>query len=75
MIESDLRRQQEIGRIENHYRIIANSVANKGFIVSFRPAAEAGVESKSIDVDVKVIVEQLLIPGEYPRYDEATIAN
>lgn len=62
MIESDVHRQRAIDKINSHYGAIANSIANKGFIVSFRPPPEDGGESKSIDVDVKVIVEQLYIP-------------
>ena len=65
MIESDVHRQRAIDKIDSHYGAIANSIANKGFIVSFRPPEEESGKSKSIDVDVKVVVEQLYIPSEY----------
>jgi hypothetical protein len=65
MIESDIHRQRLMDKINSHYGAIANSIVNEGFIVSFRPPAEDGGESKSIDVDVNVMVEQLYIPSEY----------
>ena len=65
MIESDVHRQRAIDKIDSYYGAIANSIANKGFIVSFRPPAEESGKSKSIDIDVKVVVEQLYIPSEY----------
>jgi len=65
MIESNVRKQRAIDKIGGHHGAVASSVVNKGFIVSFRQPAEEGGKSKSIDVDVKVLVEQLCVPGEY----------
>jgi len=65
MIESDVHRQRAIDKIDSHCSVMANCIANKGFIVSFRLPAEERGKSKSIDVQVKVVVEQLYIPCEY----------
>jgi hypothetical protein len=64
MIESDIHKQRAIEKIDSCNSVIANSIANKGFIVSFRPLAGDGSKGKSIDVDVKVVVEELNVPSK-----------
>ncbi|KAL5376391.1 hypothetical protein DPSP01_010501 [Paraphaeosphaeria sporulosa] len=63
MIASDLYRQEVTDKIRGDYRVIANSIANKGFIVAFRPPIPVTDGSKSVDVDVKVVVEDLRVPA------------
>ncbi|KAF2108098.1 heterokaryon incompatibility protein-domain-containing protein [Lophiotrema nucula] len=59
IIESDLANQNAIDKIHGRSAVVAKTVAYKGVIVLFQPPKDENAQGKAVDVDVKIVIEQL----------------